>query len=146
LKASCNTHIIHSEIKTGKTTKLIELSKFLKEIGYKVFFVSNFNYKRHNYEFCDDYRNINQTSDIRLYKTIKETLIRDYHDVLLIDDIDYSNNDLYKYIFDMDIIKIFTCDTSSLETIKSKIDNFKLYDFNSLKQLIRDFKLEKLIK
>lgn len=146
MKASCNTHIIHSEIKTGKTTKLIELSKFLKEIGYKVFFVSNFNYKRHNYEFCDDYRNINQTSDIRLYKTIKETLIRDYHDVLLIDDIDYSNNDLYKYIFDMDIIKIFTCDTSSLETIKSKIDNFKLYDFNSLKQLIRDFKLEKLIK
>lgn len=114
--------IITSNRDSGKTMLLLEISRILKESGYKICFIGGTNglevkllpTNYHNiYELTFFIKN-EARWDMLMMESIKEITERDNYDYIIIDDIDYLTDDCISILESINISKISTCSNDTL--------------------------------
>lgn len=146
-------NIICGDRMVGKTTWLLNLSEKLTNLGLKVYFISPI--------IIDDILIKNKVTFYRFLKlddridmvidSIKESIIRDNYDYLIIDDLDLFTNKVQSNLSKIQVKKI-SIYNGNFMVRKNLIDKFHLYKIKNgeivgynTNSFIRDQKLNSLL-
>lgn len=150
-------NIVFGDTKTGRTKFLIDFSRKLNELGFKVFFLGCTNEFQNSsksiLESFSGFRIIDSYDDDNNYKlidVINEILSRDSYDYLFVDDIDFVSNRCKNEIIKINIKKIITCLSYNKDKFKSNsfhkvedMNDFLISDF--ITSLTRDKKINSIL-
>lgn len=154
-----NFNIIHGDRISGRTEFLFNISKDIKEVGLKLFFLSCTgdieNKDRFNNIF-DDYRIINtfdEINNLKVIEVVKELSKKRKYNFIIIDDIDYLPQSCVDSLSNIDTAKIVTCLSDNCKKLPEESNFYNIADVSDLsgineviKGIIRNQKINSVLK